>query len=234
VSCSSNIIDTIELLNACSQGQRIFYSSSACVYPITLQGRVDRRGLRELDVFPAEPEPGYGWEKLYGEQVMRWHRQERGLETRIARFHNVYGPYGSWNDGREKAPAALCRKIAVAKLTGEKDLEVWGDGEQQRSFMYVDDCIEGILRITRSDFHDPLNLGSEECVSVNELISILERIAGVTVRRIYDRAMPQGVRGRNSDNTLIHQTLGWAPSVKLEEGLEPTYRWIFDQVSASL
>lgn len=229
VSCSSNIVDTITLLDLCSPGQRVFFSSSACVYPVTLQGR-GNVALREIDVFPADPEPGYGWEKLYGEQVMKWHRMERGLETRVARYHNAYGPIGSWNDGREKAPAALCRKVAEAAITGEHEITIWGDGEQSRSFMFVDDCVEGTIRIARGDYVEPLNLGSDEWVTVNQLVGILEGIAGVKLRRSYDRHAPQGVRGRNSDNTLINQVLGWEPHTRLVDGLEATYRWVYDQV----
>jgi nucleoside-diphosphate-sugar epimerase len=234
VSCSSNIIDTIHLLDLCEPGQRVFFASSACVYPVPLQGRSDVRSLREFDVFPADPEPGYGWEKLYGEQVMRWHREERGVETRMARYHNVYGPQGSWDDGREKAPAALCRKVAVAAITGEHEIEIWGDGEQTRSFMFIDDCVEGTLRITRSDYAQPLNLGSDRFVTVNTLVDTVEKIAGVQLRRVHLRDKPQGVRGRNSDNTLIKKELGWAPSVALEYGMELTYAWIYDQIKESL
>jgi nucleoside-diphosphate-sugar epimerase len=192
------------------------------------------RSLREFDVFPADPEPGYGWEKLYGEQVMRWHREERGLETRMARYHNVYGPQGSWDDGREKAPAALCRKVAVAAITGEHEIEIWGDGEQTRSFMFIDDCVEGTLRIMRSDYAQPLNLGSDRFVTVNVLVEILEQIAGVRLKRVHLRDKPQGVRGRNSDNTLIKKELGWAPHLALEYGMELTYAWIYDQIKESL
>ena len=230
VSCSENIIDTIKLLNQCVQGQHVFFASSACVYPVPLQGRSDIRSLRERDVFPADPEPGYGWEKLYGEQVMRWHRLERGVATRIARYHNVYGPHGSWNDGREKAPAAICRKVATAVITSEHEIEIWGDGEQTRSFMYVDDCVEGTIKITRGDYVDPLNLGSDRFITVNRLVDIVEQFAGVQLKRRYIRDAPQGVRGRNSDNTLIKQQLGWAPHFSLEYGLELTYSWIYDQV----
>jgi nucleoside-diphosphate-sugar epimerase len=234
VSCSSNIVDTIALLQASVVGQRVFFSSSACVYPVPLQGRSDLRSLRERDVFPADPEPGYGWEKLYGEQVMRWHREERGVETRIARYHNVYGPHGSWRDGREKAPAALARKVAVAAITGNYEIDIWGDGEQTRSFMYVDDCVEGTLKIARDAHYDPLNLGTEEMVTVNQLVTVLEEIADVTLQRHYNGTAPQGVRGRNSDNTLIRETLNWEPTIALGYGMERTYGWIFDQVKATL
>jgi nucleoside-diphosphate-sugar epimerase len=234
VSCSRNIMDTISLLDACKAGQRVFFASSACVYPVFKQETTIQCPLRESDVFPADPEPGYGWEKLSGEQLMRYYREERGIETRVARYHNVYGPHGSWCDGREKAPAALCRKVATAVLTGDHNIDIWGDGEQTRSFMYVDDCVHGTKAILRHDNTDPLNLGSGRLVTVNELLDIIEGIAGVRLTRHYDLSQPQGVRGRNSDNTKIWKTLHWEPDIKLEDGLEPTYKWIHDQVKRSL
>lgn len=234
VSCSHNIIDTIKLLDRCHEGQRVFFSSSACVYPVTKQSTTKECPLREDDVFPADPEPGYGWEKLSGEQLMQYYREERGIETRVARYHNAYGPMGSWRDGREKAPAALCRKVAWAVITGQHTIDIWGDGEQTRSFMYVDDCVEGTIRITRDNNTDPLNLGSSRLVTVNQLLDIIEGIAGIRLQRFYDRSAPQGVRGRNSDNTKIYKTLGWEPLISLEEGLEPTYHWIYDQVKKTL
>lgn len=237
VSCSNNIIDTLTLLNQCERGQRVFFSSSACVYPARLQGRGDLHGrfLREADAWPAEPERGYGLEKLFAEEVMAYHREERGIETRVARYHNVYGPLGSWNDGREKAPAALCRKVATAVLTGVHEIDIWGDGEQTRSFMHVDDCVEGTLRVARHEtYANPLNLGSDRWVTINQLLDVLEGIAGVRLQRHYDRTKPQGVRGRSSDNTIAQQVLDWEPTITLEDGLERTYRWIYDLVGGTL
>jgi GDP-D-mannose 3',5'-epimerase len=232
VACSHNIIDTIHLLDMCQPNQRLFFSSSACVYPASLQGKSDLGGryLREQDAIPAEPEPGYGWEKLYAEQLMRYYREERDVETRIGRYHNVYGPHGAWNDGREKAPAALARKVAIAAVSGEHEISIWGDGQQTRSFMYVDDCVDGTLNVARHHYHQPLNLGSDRWVTINQMVDILEGIAGIRLVRYYDRAQPQGVRGRNSDNTLAKAILQWEPKVSLEEGLERTYQWIYDQV----
>lgn len=238
-ACAANIVDTIKLLEACHRGQRVFFASSACVYRQDLQNRVDDftgrfdgvLSLTEADAHPADPEDGYGWEKLYGEQMMRWHRIERGIETRIARYHNVGGPMGSWVGGREKAPAAICRKVAEAVQFGHKEIEIWGDGEQTRSFMNVDDCVTGTIMITRGEFTEPLNLGSDRMVSINQLVDIVESIAGIKLKRVYQRDKPQGVRGRNSDNTLIKKVYSWAPESKLEEWLEPTYRWIYDQVA---
>jgi nucleoside-diphosphate-sugar epimerase len=180
------------------------------------------------------PEDGYGWEKLFSERMARHFQEDFGIETRVARYHNVYGPNGTWDGGREKAPAAICRKVAVAKLSGDKRIEIWGDGEQTRSFTYIDDCLEGTLRLTASDVRDPVNVGSDQLVTVNELVDIVERVAGVTLKREYDLDAPQGVRGRNSDNTLIADRLGWAPSVSLEDGLAATYAWVHDQVAARL
>lgn len=234
-SCAANVVDTVKLLQACKAGQRVFFASSACVYRQDLQW--DSQiviGLREEDAFPADPEPGYGWEKLYGEQLMRWHHQERGVETRVARYHNVAGPHGSWKDGREKAPAAICRKVATAVLTNDLEIEIWGDGKQRRSFMDVHDCVTGTLLIARGDYPYPLNLGSDRSVSINELVSMIEEIAGIELHRRYLKHMPQGVRGRNSDNGLIRRAYGWAPSNDIKKWLEPTYRWIYDEVSKEL
>jgi nucleoside-diphosphate-sugar epimerase len=180
------------------------------------------------------PEDGYGWEKLYTERLCQHFSTELGFATRVARYHNVYGPYGTWRGGREKAPAAICRKVASAKLTGNPQIEIWGDGEQTRSFMYIDDGIFGTEALMASDVSEPLNIGSSELVTVNELVDIVEEIAGVKVYRHYDLSAPKGVRGRNSDNTLIRQQLGWAPSVSLTEGLTKTYRWVHDQVAAQV
>ncbi len=208
--------------------QRFFFASSACVYPQYLQKDPDIRGLKESDAWPAEPEEGYGLEKLFMEKMCEYYREQYGLETRVARFHNVYGPLGTFEGGREKAPAALCRKIALARDGDE--IEIWGDGEQTRSFIYIDDAVEGIHRIMMSDYPHPLNLGSEELVTINQLVDMIAEIAGKRIRKRHDLSKPQGVRGRNSDNTLIRQVLGWEPKTPLREGLVPTYRWIEEQL----
>lgn len=231
----SVLINTHLLMAARDAGvKRYFYSSSACVYAAGKQDQPDLPALKEDDAYPAMPEDGYGWEKLFSERMCRHFTEDFGLETRVARFHNVYGPHGSWCDGREKAPAAICRKVAEAKLSGNNEIDVWGDGTQQRSFMYIDDCIEGIRRIMDSDIQFPINLGSSQCVTVNGLIDTAEEAAAGTwytpLRRRYDTTKPQGVKGRNSDNTLIQQQLGWEPSTLLADGLAETYRWIERQV----
>jgi len=208
--------------------RRFFYSSSACVYPVERQGWVGAKPLAEWEAYPANPEPAYGWEKLFAEELCKYYWEDKKLSTRIARFHNIYGTLGTYQGGREKAPAALCRKIAMAPDGGT--IEVWGDGAQARSYCYVDDCVEGIYRIMQSDIHQPLNLGSTEVVSVNKLIDMICKIAGKRIYKQYDLARPQGVRGRNSDNTLIQKLLGWEPSTKLYDGLVPTYQWIEQQV----
>ena len=194
--------------------------------------RSDLRPLREADAYPADPEDGYGWEKLFSERMCRHFSEDFGLVTRVARYHNVYGPNGTWEGGREKAPAAICRKAAEAQLSGRHEIEIWGDGEQTRSFMFIDDCVEGTQRIMESDIEEPINLGSSEMVSINQLVDMVEEIAGVKLTRRYLLNAPKGVRGRNSDNTLIRQRLGWEPSISLRTGLVETYRWIFDQVFA--
>jgi len=214
--------------------ERVFYASSACVYAAGKQSSPDVEPLREADAYPAMPEDGYGWEKLFSERMARHFAEDFGIETRVARYHNVYGPLGTWDGGREKAPAAICRKVATAKLTGERRIEIWGDGEQTRSFTYIDDCLDGTLRLTASDVREPLNVGSGQLVTINELVDTVEAIAGVTLKREYDLDAPQGVRGRNSDNTLVRRLLGWEPSVSLEDGLAATYAWIHAQVAASL
>jgi nucleoside-diphosphate-sugar epimerase len=227
----SSLISTHMLLAARdNRVERFFYSSSACVYAADKQTSTGARPLRESDAYPAMPEDGYGWEKLFSERMARHFREDFGLDTRIARFHNVYGPQGAYEGGREKAPAALCRKVAKAAMSGGNEIEIWGDGQQTRSFMYIDDCIHGIDLIVRSDLHEPINLGSSELVTVNDLLDLIEEIAGVKLERRYDPTAPQGVRGRNSDNTLIEKTLGWSPGISLRKGLEPTYRWIYDQL----
>ena len=204
--------------------KRFFFSSSACVYPLYLQRSPEVEPLREANAWPAEPEEGYGLEKLYMEKLCQYYREDFGLETRVARFHNVYGPLGTYDGGREKAPAAICRKVALVPDGGE--VEIWGDGEQTRSFMYIADCVEGIYRIMHSDYPHPLNLGSEELVTINQLVDMVAEIAGKRIRKRHDLTKPQGVRGRNSDNTLIRQVLGWEPRTPVREGLIPTYRWI--------
>jgi nucleoside-diphosphate-sugar epimerase len=209
---------------------RFFFSSSACVYAADKQVDADVTALKESDAYPAMPEDGYGWEKLFSERMCRHFREDFGVETRVARYHNVYGVEGTYDGGREKAPAALCRKIALAAITGRHEIEVWGDGGQTRSFMYVDDCVEGTLRVTAGDSAVPVNVGSSELVSINQMIDIIEKIAGITVKRNYNLDAPKGVRGRNSDNTLIKEIYGWEPSISLADGLELTYRWIYCQL----
>jgi nucleoside-diphosphate-sugar epimerase len=213
--------------------RRLFYTSSACVYNESLQDRADVRPLKEEDAYPALPQDGYGWQKLMTERLCQYYREEYGLDTRVVRFHNIFGPLGTWDGGREKAPAAICRKVAIAKLTGTLEIEVWGDGEQTRSFCYIDDCVVGIHRLMRSDYPHPLNLGQDRLVTINELVDLVAAAAGVTIRRRHVSG-PQGVRGRNSDNSRLRQVLGWEPSVSLEEGLARTYAWIEDQVREQL
>jgi len=210
--------------------ERFFYASSACVYNGDKQTDTDNPGLKEADAYPALAEDGYGWEKLFSERMCRHFREDFGLTTRVARFHNVYGPYGTFDGGREKAPAAICRKVIEAGIIGNKEIVIWGDGLQTRSFMYIDDCIKGIQDIMYSNIEEPLNLGSSEMVSINELVSIVEDIAGYTLKRIYDLKAPKGVRGRNSENTLIKKYLGWEPSIHLRNGMKKTYDWISEQV----
>ncbi len=213
--------------------QRHFLSSSACIYNVDLQQDPDVTALREEDAYPALPEDGYGWEKLFSERMCRNFREDFGIQTRVARYHNVYGPHGTYDGGREKAPAAICRKVAAAKLAGENEIEIWGDGEQTRSFMYIDDCLLGTTRIMESDILDPINLGSSELVTINQLVDIVEEIARVRLTRRYNLDAPKGVRGRNSDNTRILEHLGWEPSTRLSFGLEKTYSWIYDRLTAS-
>jgi len=212
--------------------ERFFYSSSACVYAADKQTRPDVAPLQESDAYPAMPEDGYGWEKLFSERMCRHFREDFGLETRIARYHNVYGPNGTYEGGREKAPAAMCRKVIAAQLSGADEIEVWGDGEQTRSFMYIDDCLHGTRALMASNVREPLNIGSDELVTINQLLDIVEVIAGKTVKRRYKLDAPKGVRGRCSENTLIKQRLGWAPSVRLRDGMEKTYRWILEEMTA--
>ena len=226
----SVLINTHMLMAAREAGTvRYFYSSSACVYNAEKQISADVLPLKEEDAYPALPEDGYGWEKLFSERMCRHFREDFGLVTRVARYHNVYGPWGTWDGGREKAPAAICRKVIEAKITGTNEIEIWGDGKQTRSFMYIDDCIEGTLKILASDIVDPINLGSSQLVTINQLVDVVEGIAGVSLRRRYKRDAPRGVQGRNSDNTRIREELGWEPSVRLEAGLERTFAWIYDE-----
>jgi len=227
----SVLINTHLLLASKDCGiERFFYASSACVYNGDKQTDTDNPGLKEADAYPALAEDGYGWEKLFSERMCRHFREDFELTTRVARFHNVYGPYGTFDGGREKAPAAVCRKVIEAGITGNKEIVIWGDGLQTRSFMYIDDCIKGIQDIMYSNIEEPLNLGSSEMVSINELVSIVEDIAGYKLKRIYDLKAPKGVRGRNSENTLIKKYLGWEPSIHLRNGMKKTYDWINEQV----
>lgn len=233
-ACMLTVLTSTHMLMAAQEAgvERFFYSSSACVYAAGHQTSSNVIALREEDAYPAQPEDGYGWEKLFTERMARHYREDFGLQTRIARYHNVYGPHGTWDGGREKAPAALSRKFARAALTGDTNLEIWGDGEQTRSFMYIDDCIQGTKDVLRGDLTEPVNLGSSELVSINQMVDLLEQISGTVVTRHYKLDAPQGVRGRNSDNTLFHATYGWEPSITLRTGLEKTYEWIFDQLKA--
>jgi GDP-D-mannose 3', 5'-epimerase len=233
--CMLSVLINTHMLQAAHEQdvERFFYSSSACVYAADKQTDPDNPGLKESDAYPALPEDGYGWEKLFSERMCRHFREDFGLHTRVVRYHNVYGPDGTWRGGREKAPAAICRKVAEAKLAGKDEIEIWGDGEQTRSFMYIDDCIHGSKMILDSDMTDPINLGSNEMVSINQLVDIVEDIAGIELDRQYDLSAPRGVRGRNSDNTMIQERLGWEPSIPLREGLAKTYNWIFDQAATS-
>ena len=213
--------------------RRLLFASSACVYPEYRQADVDAPPLREEDAYPAQPQDAYGWEKLTGERLCAHYREEYGLETRVVRFHNIYGPLGAWEGGREKAPAALCRKVAVAKLTGDPTVEIWGDGAQTRSFCYVDDCLEGVVRLMRSDYAAPLNLGQDRMVTIDQLADLVAEVAGTRIEKRHVPG-PQGVRGRNSDNTRLREVLGWAPGVSLEEGVARTYAWVEGQVRARL
>jgi nucleoside-diphosphate-sugar epimerase len=226
----NNSLISVNLLEAArvSRVSRFLFSSSACVYPQHLQADADVTPLREEDAVPANPEEGYGWEKLFMERLCHYYRKDYALETRVVRFHNVYGPLGTYEGGREKAPAAICRKVALAPDGGE--IEIWGDGEQTRSFMYIDDCVEGIFRIMRSDYAQPLNLGTDELVTINALVDLVAQIAGKRVVKRHDSTKPQGVRGRNSDNSKLRAVLRWEPQTPLRQGLVPTYEWIEDQL----
>lgn len=226
--CMISVLINTHLLMAARDAQvdRYFYASSACVYNAEKQRSADVVPLREEDAYPAMPEDGYGWEKLFSERMCRHFREDFGLTTRVARFHNVYGPHGTWDGGREKAPAAISRKVMHAKATGNLDIEIWGDGRQTRSFMYIDDCIRGIDKIMHSEIEEPINLGSDELTTINGLVTLVEEIAGVALNRTYKLDAPKGVNGRNSDNTKIQQFLGWEPGISLSEGMRKTYAWI--------
>jgi nucleoside-diphosphate-sugar epimerase len=227
----SVLINTHLLLAAKDCGiDRFFYASSACVYNGEKQTDTNNPGLKEADAYPALAEDGYGWEKLFSERMCRHFHEDFGLTARVARFHNVYGPHGTYDGGREKAPAAICRKVIDAQLTGKKEIVIWGDGHQTRSFMYIDDCIKGVQDIMYSDINEPLNLGSSEMVSINQLVDIVEEIAGYKMERKYDLGAPKGVRGRNSENTLIKKYLGWEPSIPLKKGMKKTYDWIKEEM----
>ncbi len=231
--CMLSVLINTNMLVAAREAhvRRFFFSSSACVYAADKQTNAEVVALKETDAYPAMPEDGYGWEKLFSERMCRHFSEDYGIVTRVARYHNVYGPNGTFDGGREKAPAAICRKVIEAKLSGDHGIDIWGDGHQTRSFMYIDDCVEGTRRLMDSDVTMPVNLGSSELVSINQLVDIVEDIAGLRLRRHYLLDAPKGVRGRNSDNTLIQEMLGWEPSISLREGLEATYRWIHDQVA---
>jgi GDP-D-mannose 3', 5'-epimerase len=235
-ACMLSVLQSTHVLMAAREVgvERYFYSSSACVYAAEHQTSPDVIPLREEDAYPAMPEDGYGWEKLFSERMARHFLEDYGVQTRVARFHNVYGELGTWDGGREKAPAAVCRKVATAAITGTHVIPIWGDGTQTRTFMYIDDCVYGIQLIANSDDPSPVNLGSDELVTINGLVDIVEKIAGVTLEREYDLSAPQGVRGRSSDNTQIRARFGWQPPTTLADGLERTYSWVYDQVKASL
>jgi len=226
----NNILINTHMLEAArvNGARRFLFSSSACVYPQYKQNHPDVTPLKEADAIPADPEPGYGWEKLFAEELCRYYKKDYGLETRIVRFHNVYGPLGTYEGGKEKAPAAISRKVALAEHGGE--IEVWGDGQQTRSFMYVDDCVEGLVRLMASNYSEPLNLGTDRLVTINQLIDLVSSVAGKRLKKRHDLSKPQGVRGRNSDNTLLNRVLGWEPAITLEQGLTTTYRWIEEEL----
>jgi nucleoside-diphosphate-sugar epimerase len=232
----STLIDTHLLIAARDAGvRRFFFASSACVYPLAAQASADARPLAEGDAYPADPEDGYGWAKLFSERMCRHFREDHGLETRVARYHNIYGPWGAWSGGREKAPAAICRKVAQAALTGAGEIELWGDGGQVRTFTFIDDCIAGTQLVADGAFGDPVNIGSAERVTIDELVTIVEELAGVgPLERRYRTDAPQGVRGRSSDNTLVRERYGWEPTTRLRDGLARTYPWVHAQVEAEL
>jgi len=231
-NCMLSVLINTHLLMAAKEHRvnRFFFASSACVYAAGKQTVTDVVALKEADAYPAMPEDGYGWEKLFSERMCRHFREDFNIDTRIVRYHNVYGPHGTWDGGREKAPAAICRKVFQAKHSNSHEIEIWGDGHQTRSFMYIDDCLKGTTAIMESDILEPINLGSSELVTINQLVDIAEDIAGVKLQRKYNLDAPKGVRGRNSDNTLILEKLHWEPSIRLRDGMEKTYQWIGDQI----
>jgi GDP-D-mannose 3',5'-epimerase len=233
-ACMLSVLINTHLLRAAAAAdvERFFFGSSACVYAAEHQTSPDVTPLREEDAYPAMPEDGYGWEKLFSERMCRHFTEDLGLETRVARYHNVYGPFGTFDGGREKAPAAICRKVAEAELSGRHEIEIWGDGKQTRSFTYIDDCVFGTQGVMDSDLTEPVNLGSSTLVTIDELVSIVEEIAGLTLERRYKTDAPMGVRGRNSDNTKLKRALGWEPGTSLRDGLGVNYRWVRDQVRA--
>lgn len=230
--CMLSVLINTHLLMAAKENGvgRLFYSSSACVYNADKQRDPNVTALKEEDAYPGMPEDGYGWEKLFSERMCRHFREDFGLETRVARYHNVYGPNGTYEGGREKAPAAICRKVIEAKLSGVEEIEIWGDGQQTRSFQYIDDCVYGTEMLMNSDFHDPINMGSSEMVTINQLVDLAEDIGGIKLKRSYKLDAPKGVNGRNSDNTLIQKVFGWEPKTRLRDGLEVTYKWIYDEI----
>ncbi|MCA6379551.1 MAG: NAD-dependent epimerase/dehydratase family protein [Cytophagales bacterium] len=233
--CMLSVLINTHLLQAAKDvgAKRFFFASSACVYAAGKQLITDVTALKEADAYPAEPEDGYGWEKLFSERMCRHFREDFGIAARVARYHNVYGPFGTYAGGREKAPAAICRKVIEAKMSAKHEIEIWGDGEQTRSFMFIDDCLKGTFDILQSDWHEPINLGSNQMVSINQLVDIVEGIAGIKLKRSYNLNAPKGVRGRNSDNELIKQVFGWEPSIKLIDGLRQTYAWIEQEMKGS-
>lgn len=229
--CMLSVMTNTHMLLASQEAgvKKFFYASSACVYNADKQKDPNITALKEADAYPGLPEDGYGWEKLFSERMCRHFREDFGIQTRVARFHNVYGPHGTWEGGREKAPAAICRKVIAAVVSGKHEIEIWGDGTQTRSFQYIDDCVKGINLITHNPILEPINLGSSELVSINQLVDIAEEIGGIKLNRTYKLDAPRGVAGRNSDNTKIQQYLGWEPDTRLRDGMEKTYRWIYDQ-----
>lgn len=231
----NNALINLNTIEAARQNKikKYFYSSSACIYPEYRQEESNLTPLKEEDAFPAQPQDAYGWEKLVSELLAKYYYQEHGIETRVARFHNIFGPLGSWDGGREKAPAALCRKVAIAKLTDNPVVEIWGDGKQTRSFCYIDDCLRGIDKLMRSNYREPLNIGQDRMVTINQLVDMIVKIAGIKIIKKHIQG-PQGVRGRNSDNSRLRQVLKWEPEISLEEGLTKTYKWIEEQVCQRL
>ena len=232
--CMLSVLINTNLLRACllNDIKKYFFSSSACVYNASKQEKIFIPGLKEEDAYPAQPEDGYGWEKLFSERMCRHFTEDFKLATSVARYHNIFGPLGTFDGGREKAPAALCRKIIEAKINKKVEIDVWGDGEQTRSFLFIDDCLNGTFDLFKSDYHEPLNIGSEEQVSINQMISIIEEIASYKVRKNYQLDKPLGVRGRSSDNRLVNKKLDWSPKLNLKQGLELTYSWIYDQINS--